>query len=69
MRVVNGSYWRSFTAATDATTAVALSIAIAIAELGCRLLEHPINLPRMQCVCILRHLLQQYAVVLRRELR
>ena len=57
MRVVNGSYWRSFATSTHTTTAIALSIAIAIAELGCRLLEHPINLPRMQCVRILRHLL------------
>ena len=54
---VNGSYRRSFATSTHTTTAIALSIAIAIAELGCRLLEHPINLPRMQCVCILRHLL------------
>ena len=60
MRDVNGSYRRSTATATTTTAATY--------ELRCRLLEPPIYLPRMQCVRILRHLLQQYAVVLRREL-
>ena len=61
MRVVNGSHWRSFATSTHTTTATY--------ELRCRLLKLPIIMPRMRCVRILRHLLQQYAVVLRRELR
>ena len=36
MRVVNGSYWRSFAAATDATTAVAVTVAAASVVLPCR---------------------------------
>ena len=32
MRVVNGSYWRSFAAATDATTAVAVAVTVAAAS-------------------------------------
>ena len=32
MRVVNGSYWRSFAATTDATTAVAVAVTVAAAS-------------------------------------
>ena len=35
MRVVNGSYWRSFAAASDTTTAVAVTVAAASVVFPC----------------------------------